>query len=143
MRTAWKITKRTLIALGFLLLALIIALLIFWLVNVIRCNSIKSTGLPRMDVATEGGAKIKSKENYVDCTVSLSGTDGEYCFDKLDAGIRGRGNTTWRFFPKKPYRIKFDEKTSLFGEKKNKSWVLLAMYNDFSPVKDRLAFGIN
>ena len=55
-----------------------------------------------MDVVTEGGAKIKSKENYVDCTVSLSGTDGEYCFDKLDVGIRGRGNTTWRSITARP-----------------------------------------
>ena len=142
MRTVWKITKRTLISIGFLLLTLLLALLIFLLINTIRCNRIKDTGLPRIDVVTEGGEKIKSKEKYVDCTVSLSGAEQEYCFEELEAGIRGRGNTTWSFFPKKPYRIKFDEKVSMFGERKNKSWVLLAMYNDFSLVKDRLAFGI-
>lgn len=45
-------------------------------------------------------------------------------------------------YPKKPYRIKFEEKTSLFGWAKNKSWVLLAMYNDFSNIKDYTALTI-
>ena len=111
------------------------------IVGTVRSQAITDTGLPRLDVYTNG-VKIESKEEYVDCTVTLSNTDAEYCFEDAEAGIRGRGNTTWKYAPKKPYRIKFEEKTSIFGEKKNKSWVLLAMYNDFSYVKDRLAFGI-
>ncbi len=90
--------------------------------------------IPRVDVNTSG-VKIESKEEYVDCTVSISGTE----IEEYSAGIRGRGNSTWEF-PKKPYRIKFDEKVSLFGEEKNKSWVLLALYGDYSAVKDKLAF---
>jgi len=43
--------------------------------------------------------------------------------------IRGRGNSTWGQ-PKKPYRIKFGEKRSVFGLQKNKSWALLANYYD-------------
>ncbi len=90
--------------------------------------------IPRIDIDTFG-CKITSKEDYIDCTVSISGTE----IDQYSAGIRGRGNSTWDL-PKKPYRIKFNEKVSLFGEEKNKSWVLLALYNDFSAVKDKLAF---
>ena len=105
-------------------------------------KTIDDTGLPRLDVYTEDGAKIKSKEEYVNCSVSLSETESEFAFENLEAGIRGRGNTTWWAYPKKPYRIKFSEKTSIFGEKANKSWVLLALYNDFSLSKDRLAFTI-
>ncbi len=90
--------------------------------------------IPRVDIDTNG-VKIKSKEEYVDCTVSISGTE----IENYEAGIRGRGNSTWGL-PKKPYRIKFDEKVSLFGEEENKSWVLLALYGDYSAVKDKLAF---
>jgi len=43
--------------------------------------------------------------------------------------VRGRGNSTWGQ-PKKPYRIKFGEKQSVFGLQKNKSWALLANYYD-------------
>ncbi len=98
------------------------------------------TGLPRIDIITDKRFVRIGREDYVDCSVSLSGAGEEFDFEALDAGIRGRGHSTWKLYPKKPYRIKFDEKTSLFGEKKNKSWVLLAMYNDFSYIKDRLAF---
>ena len=106
-----------------------------------RMGSIEDTGLPRLDVYTEGGAAIKSKEEYVNCTVSLTGAE-EFNFEAAEAGIRGRGNNSWKHFPKKPYRIKFDEKRSMLGESKNKSWVLLAMYSDFSLTKDRLAFSM-
>ena len=99
-----------------------------------RCETERA--IPRVDVITEGEAEIVSKEDYVNCTVTVSGTE----INAEKAGIRGRGNTTWEFYPKKPYRIKFEEKVSVFGEKANKSWVLLALYNDFSAVKDRLAF---
>ena len=132
-----KIIKISAITLG----AILFVALVLFLITLIRFHSIKNTSVPRLDVITEDGAKIKSKEDYVKCIVSLSGTEEEYEFSELEAGIRGRGNSTWGF-PKKPYRIKFEEKQSIFGEKKNKSWVLLAMYNDFSYIKDRLAFSL-
>jgi hypothetical protein len=43
--------------------------------------------------------------------------------------IRGRGNSTWAG-DKKPYRIRFNEATSMFGSKKHKSWALLANWYD-------------
>ncbi len=120
--------------------AILGAALIFAGIGLITYHALEDTGLPRIDVVTEGGAKILTKTDYVNCTVSLSGAEEEYCFTDAEAGIRGRGNDTWTYYPKKPYRIKFEEKISMFGEQKNKSWVLLAMYNDFSLSKDRLAF---
>jgi spore coat protein CotH len=53
--------------------------------------------------------------------------------------IRGRGNSTWTY-PKKPYRIKFDKKTSLFGYEKAKSWVLLANYLDPTLIMNTVTF---
>ena len=44
--------------------------------------------------------------------------------------IRGRGNSTWSYFPKKPYRIKLDEKSEVLGLKSDKDWIVLANYND-------------
>ena len=103
-------------------------------------TEIDALDLPVMEINTENAAPIVDKENYVSCEVSVSNTgEGGYTLANASAGIRGRGNSTWAM-PKKPYRIKFDEKTPLFGWSKNKSWVLLAMYNDFSNVKDYTAF---
>lgn len=104
-------------------------------------TQIAALDLPVVEVDTQEGAPVLDKENYVTCTVSLSNTQEEYCFEQHTAGIRGRGNSTW-YYPKKPYRIKFDEKTSLFGWPENKSWVLLALYQDFSNIKDYAAFAL-
>ena len=52
-------------------------------------------------------------------------------------GIRTRGHST-RFMPKRPYRIRFDENTSLFGMKSAKNYILLANYVDRSLVRNSL-----
>ncbi len=93
--------------------------------------------LPVISIDTSGAA-INDKENYVSCSVTLENA-GEYDFEELTAGVRLRGNSTMGL-PKKPYRIKFDSKQSMFGLQKNKSWVLLAMYLDYSYIKDYTAF---
>ena len=81
-----------------------------------------------------GGAAITSKETYVDCRVSMSTSNADYCFENVAAGIRLRGNST-ATKPKKPYRIKFDSKRNMLGMNdgaKCKSWVLLAEWFDAS-----------
>lgn len=55
--------------------------------------------------------------------------------------IKGRGNTTWKA-RKKPYQIKFEQKTDLFGLGKAKKWVLLANYFDASQLRNDLALSI-
>ncbi len=137
-----KILKYSLLAVGALILAVALAIGTLFVVNRIKLSAIDDTGLPKLSIYTEGEEDITSKEEYLSCTVTLEGASENFDFSDLPAGIRGRGNTTWKWFPKKPYRIKFDEKQPMFGEKKNKSWVLLALYNDFSYIKDRLAFGM-
>ena len=80
--------------------------------------------------------EITSKEDYVDMNFSLTN-----CYDELvdvTGGIRLRGNSTMGY-PKKPYRIKFDSKQSLFGLEKAKSWVLLAEYLDPSSLHNYTA----
>lgn len=78
----------------------------------------------------------KDKINYIDSEIYIS--DAEDSTNNLGtekkplvAGIRLRGNSTMGT-PKKPYRIKFDKKQSVFGLPSNKSWVLLADYMDAS-----------
>lgn len=95
--------------------------------------------LPVISIDTSG-EEINDKENYVTCSVTVENTD-EYDFEEVPAGIRLRGNSTMNL-PKKPYRIKFDSKQSMFGLQKNKSWVLLAMYFDYSYIKDYTAFAL-
>ncbi len=84
-----------------------------------------------------GDASINSNEIYTDVTFDLVNTEEELI--GLTGGIRLRGNST-SGYPKKPYRIKFDQKVSLFGLEKAKSWVLLAEYLDPSCMHNYTAF---
>ncbi len=91
--------------------------------------------LPIINIDTDG-APILNKEDYVEMVFDLENCDSE--LSKVTGGIRLRGNSTLGF-PKKPYRIKFDKKQSLFGLPKAKSWVLLAEYIDPSHLHNHAA----
>lgn len=59
-------------------------------------------------------------------------------FTDLAMSIRGRGNSTWVRNDKKPFKIKLDKKTDLFGLGKNKHWALLANFSDPSLIRNRI-----
>ncbi len=99
------------------------------------------TELPFFSITTKDMVDIVSKDDYVKCSVTLSNTDYEYEFEGLDAKIKGRGNSTWDA-PKKPYKLKFNEKVNLFGNGAAKTWTILANYYDKSQIRNYLAFGI-
>lgn len=92
-----------------------------------------------MNINTRGGVTIDSKEEYVDCYLSING-QGEYPDYSGTGRIRGRGNSTWLWYDKKPYRIKLDTKSKILGLKKNKTWVLLANYRDPTDLMNTFAF---
>ncbi|MFQ6724373.1 MAG: CotH kinase family protein, partial [Clostridia bacterium] len=105
--------------------------------------------IPLVEVYTQNNQEPYSKQEYVNCSFKISNCETEeYNFsvpmtknykDDGCVGIRLRGNST-RKARKRPYRIKFDEKQSLFGLKSNKSWVLLAEFYDQSYIRNYTAF---
>lgn len=86
------------------------------------------------------GAPIDSKEEYVACSISFTHDCEQWNFSNVTAGIRGRGNSTWLWYPKKPYRIKFDKKQDVAGLDAAKSWVLLAEYRDPTSLMNAFVF---
>jgi hypothetical protein len=79
-------------------------------------------------------------EDYTRATASIQhDAHGVYQTTNITSplGIRTRGHST-RFMPKRPYRIRFDENTSLFGMKSAKNYILLANYIDRSMVRNSL-----
>lgn len=84
-----------------------------------------------------GDVQISSGDTYVDVSFDLINTEDEV--HDAGGGIRLRGNST-QGYPKKPYRIKFNQKVSLFGLDKAKSWVLLAEYLDPSCMHNYAAY---
>ena len=100
------------------------------------------TGLPVLWIETKERAEVMSKEEYVDAKFRLvedvvTRSAGDVV--EVEGQIKGRGNSTW-LFPKKPYRLKLNEKTGFLGEAKDKAWVLLANYADKTQLRNSVAF---
>ncbi len=79
-------------------------------------------------------------EDYISATATIQhDANGRYQTTAISSplGIRTRGHST-RFMPKRPYRIRFDQNTSIFGMKAAKNYILLANYLDRSLVRNSL-----
>lgn len=83
--------------------------------------------VPRIDINIDGGSMVTSKDVYMKASFSIQGNGVYDDFPLCDVWIKGRGNTSWGW-PKKPYRLKFDEKVRPFGLSGGKNWVLLSNY---------------
>lgn len=107
--------------------------------------------IPVVEINTYNNEIPKNKIDYVNCSFSIDYQNDEYSDfsvgmakkygDENSVGIKLRGNSTM-LANKKPYRIKFDKKKSLFGLEANKNWVLLADYYDQSYIRNYAAFKI-
>ncbi|MFA6084395.1 CotH kinase family protein [Mucilaginibacter sp.] len=99
------------------------------------------TGIPVFNISSAG--PIVSKDNYVtgNLTINANGF-AEQTVKSIDLQIKGRGNSTWALFDKKPYRLKFNTKTPVLGLPAAKNWVLLANYSDKTLMRNYLAFGV-
>lgn len=95
----------------------------------------------KMAITTDNGARVDSKEktDYRACTIMIESDTIAWNY-KGYGKIRGRGNSTWLWYPKKPYRIKLDEKAEILGLDANKDWVLLANYRDPTHLMNTFVF---
>ena len=105
----------------------------------------RKQNIPVVRITTKNGAGIHDKKNYVDGTITV--TDPEKMYSEVteftaDMGIRGRGNSTWGF-PKKPWKVKLDEKASLLGMPADKEWALLANYADRTLLRNVVAMKLS
>lgn len=109
----------------------------------------ESTGLPvlnltigndvTLDTVNAGSKNVK----YLDSIVDLY-TDGNPEAEPdsyTGVEFKGRGNSSW-IASKKSYQIKFSKKTSLFGMKKAKKYVLIANYCDDALIRNAMTYDI-
>ena len=99
--------------------------------------STQAAVMPRLDIYTDNGHDVTSKDYYLHGTATLSQCHEAYAFENVGVNIRARGNSTFHA-PKKPFRLKFDEKQEMLGlngGRAYKSWVLMADYYDGSMLR--------
>ena len=108
-------------------------------------NPLNFTGLPILYVDT-GGSEINSKEDYIKGSVSIIGASNFPDLSSSEIKIKGRGNSTWwqggigrPDNMKKPFQIKFGDKTEVLNMPKDKKWVLLAEISDISLIRNKIA----
>lgn len=102
-----------------------------------------SEGTASLHIATESGSMdaVHADKSHKEPASIVILSDGEVAVDSALDYIKGRGNATWGF-EKKPYNIKFNKKTSLFGMDKAKKWTLLANYYDKTIMRNATAFSL-
>jgi len=98
------------------------------------------TGLPVLYIETENEKAVDSKDEYVNASLIIK-KEGE-TISENSLRIKGRGNATWSY-PKKPYKLKLDTKTSILGMEEAKDWVLLANYCDKTLLRTSIAFQLS
>lgn len=98
------------------------------------------TGLPVVYIETKDQTPIDSKDNYVNATMVIK-EDGKKVAEN-SLRIRGRGNATWTY-PKKPYKLKLDDKAGILGMEEEKDWVLLANYCDKTLLRTGIALELS
>ena len=105
------------------------------------------SGVPIIDLATNEGfwnEEITGTVVFYDTNFTQYGTE------QSDYNGHIRGNTS-RMFPKKGYKLNLTEnlggttqlhKMSLFGMREDDDWILHALYNDDTKIRDRLSMEV-
>lgn len=101
-------------------------------------NAVFGSRIPTVFIETESGSldaihadKSHEESGLIEITDGL----GIPVYDGDLDTIKGRGNSTWNM-EKKPYNIKLDKKTDLFGMGKSKKWSLIANHGDQSLIRN-------
>lgn len=102
-------------------------------------NMRQFTNLPALYIDTYDGKAVVSKTVYKYAKMWRIQDGQVEFFDSLQ--IRGRGNSTWNWPPKKPYRIKFKDKEKFLGKgyANARNWTLMANACDKSLIRNAVA----
>ena len=96
----------------------------------------------RLQVSTGDCDSIHRTTNYkADANGILIDSNGDTIYDGY-LQIKSRGNSSFRNKIKKPYMIKFHQKTLLFDLPISKKYILLANASDWSFIRNAIAFDL-
>ncbi len=107
---------------------------------------LSSENLPSVYIRTESGSldAVHADKSHKEPAALTVVENGAVTLDGRPlAHIKGRGNGTWEEdTKKKPYNIKFEEKTDLLGMGNAKKWALMADNAELSYIKEPLCFDL-
>lgn len=72
--------------------------------------------------------------------VSVYTKDGELNYSGVFESIKGRGNSTWEQYDKKPFSLELKEEADFLGMGQAKEWILLANADDPSHLRNKIVY---
>ena len=98
------------------------------------------SNIPTIHITTESGSLkgVYKDKNYKEPGCIKIYSESELVYEGDLEYIKGRGNSTWNNYIKKPFNIKFKEKVNLFQMGKAKKWCLLANSLDNTMLRSKL-----
>lgn len=100
--------------------------------------------LPKLYIDTPLGVGVSSDKTVwtklcrIKILVKVDGVE-RTVYESDSLRIRGRGNSTWAYYPKKPYRFNLKKKANFIGSGQTKKWVLLANWMDRTLLRNDVA----
>ncbi len=98
--------------------------------------------VPTIYINIENDAEVIEKDKYLNAEIMIEGNGIVDDFPLTATTIKGRGNSTWNLFPKKPWRLKFSKKQQICGLAKAKNFALIANFIDPTHMRNTVAFRI-
>ena len=113
--------------------------------TIMKSANVRSLYYVSDDPANAGRPFVDAeKGNEAEGKMSIVGADGKVDYSDTVTEIKGRGNSTFYEYSKKPYQIKLKNKTALIegSSDKSKKWVLLANAADYSLLHNSATFAL-
>ncbi len=99
--------------------------------------------LPIISIETNGKTPVTSRDVYLKATITVTNTQNkQYDLSATATNIKGRGNSTWLHFDKKPYKLNFEKHIDLLGMGDGTEWVLLANAFDETMLRNYIGLSL-
>ena len=111
-------------------------LLILAMATSFAIKAVEPSGtLPVIYITTQNNAEITSTENYINATFYIDAKTSGYASigsatSQTAMKIRGRGQSSWTDYDKKPYRFKLSLGIQILDMSKSKNYALMAYADD-------------
>lgn len=92
-----------------------------------------SGSLPLLEIKTENARLVLDKVTQIPATLTVTLPGNDPSTDTLSLTIRGRGNSSWKYSQKKPYKLKFNDKQPLLGMPGNRHFAALNYSDGYIP----------
>ena len=104
---------------------------------------VQSANVATMYIHTRSGEMdyiYRKKGNEESGTMVLYNADGNVEFNGNMNSLKGRGNSTWTQFEKKPFALKLENAADLLGMGEAEKWILLANADDPSNMRNKIVY---